>query len=303
MRNATYQRTTVWIQVRRRRLNLLNAKPPSRLLNWLLCFVLAYTFFLVVVRVFERRLMFFPDFPGRLQGDWHPAALAPEDVWLTASDSTKLHGWWISNPSAKFTFLAFHGNASNIANRAPTYEFLRDTPANVFALEYRGYGRSEGEPSEAGLYLDADAAYEYLVSTRGIDPKAIISFGQSLGTAVATHLAAHRAVAGVVLEAPFPSPSRVAQKSYWFLPGLSLLVRGQFNTESNLKRVTAPILIVHCSDDPVISLQFGQEVYASARSPKYFFQIEGACHEESSSVAPVQYRSTLRRFLRSLTGR
>jgi fermentation-respiration switch protein FrsA (DUF1100 family) len=152
----------------------------------LLYFFLAYALFLLVVRVFERRLMFFPDFPGRLQGDWHPMALAPEDVWLAASDGTKLHGWWIPNPLATFTLLAFHGNASNIANRAATYEFLRNTPANVFAVEYRGYGRSEGKPSEAGLYLDAEAAYRYLVGTRSIDPKSIISFGvlkqaQSLG--------------------------------------------------------------------------------------------------------------------------
>jgi fermentation-respiration switch protein FrsA (DUF1100 family) len=90
----------------------------------------------------------------------------------------------------------------------------------------RGYGHSEGKPSEAGVYRDAEAAYEYLVSTKNIDPKAIVSFGQSLGTSVATHVAARRRVAGVVLQAPFPSASRVARKVFWFLPGVSFLVRG-----------------------------------------------------------------------------
>lgn len=236
---------------------------------------------------------------GRLEGDWHPRTLAPEDVWLTASDGTKLHGWWIPNANARFTFLAFHGNASNIANRAPTYEFLRDAPANVLAVEYRGYGRSEGKPSEAGLYLDAEAAYQYLISTKRLDPKSIISFGQSLGTAVATHLAAHHIVGGIVLEAPFPSASRVASKIYWFLPGLSLLVHGQFDTQSNLKKVTAPVLIVHCTHDPVLPFQFGQDVYASARAPKQFLRVEGSCHEDSSLLAPVQYRSALQNFLAS----
>jgi len=255
---------------------------------------------LALVRIFEPRLVFFPNYPERLDGDWHPRGLPVEDVWLTASDGIKLHAWWIPDKGATFTFLAFHGNASNIANRSPIYEFLHNAHANVFALEYRGYGRSEGKPGEAALYGDAEAAYEYLVNTKGIDGKAIISFGQSLGTAVATHLAAHRQVAGLVLEAPFPSASRVTRRVFWFLPGLGLLVHGQFDTQGWLKEVHAPILIVHCNQDPVIPFQFGEEVYASAPPPKAFLPISGYCHEESSLIAPAQYSVALQKFLGSL---
>jgi uncharacterized protein len=272
----------------------------SRLLNLLLTILVAYVLVLALVRVFESRLIFFPNYPDRLNGDWHPRALPVQDVWLTASDGVKLHAWWIPHDSAKFTFLAFHGNASNMANRTPIYEFLRSTPANVFALEYRGYGRSEGKPGEAGVYHDAEAAYEYLVNTKGIDRRVIISFGQSLGTAVATHLAAHHQVAGVVLEAPFPSASRVARKVFWFLPGVSLLVHGQFDTQAWSKEIHTPILIVHCVQDPVIPLQFGQQVYDAALPPKTFLQINGSCHEESSLIAPTQYRAALQEFLSSL---
>jgi hypothetical protein len=264
-----------------------------RLLGYFLTYLLA----LAIVRMFESRGIFFPNYPGRLAGDWHPRGLNVEDVWLTASDGVKLHAWWIAGDKARFTFLAFHGNASNIANRAPIYEFLRSTHANVLALEYRGYGHSEGKPSEAGVYRDAEAAYEYLLNRKDTDPKTIISFGQSFGTAVATHLAAHRQVAGVVLEAPFPSASRVARKVYWFLPGISLLVRGQFDTQAWLKEIRAPVLIVHCSQDPVIPFQFGQEVYDAALLPKHFLQINGHCHEESSLIAPTQYRAALMEFL------
>ncbi|PYT73978.1 MAG: alpha/beta hydrolase [Acidobacteria bacterium] len=278
--------------------------PPKhlrkRLSMFLLYILVAYVLLLVVTRLLEHRVIFFPDYPGRLEGDWHPRTLAPEDVWLTASDGTRLHAWWIPNVNAKFTFLAFHGNASNIANRAPAYEFLRDTPANVLALEYRGYGHSEGKPSETGLYLDAEAAYQYLVSTKGLDPKSILSFGQSLGTAVAAHLAAHRVVGGLILEAPFPSASRVASKIFWFLPGLTLLVHSQFDTQSELKQITAPILVVHCTQDSVLPFQFGLEVYDAARSPKHFLRINGDCHEESSLIAPAQYRSALKEFIVSL---
>jgi fermentation-respiration switch protein FrsA (DUF1100 family) len=271
-----------------------------RLLSLFLSIVFAYAIVLALVRVFESRLIFFPDYPGRLEGDWHPRGLNVEDVWLTSSDGVKLHAWWIPDERARFTFLSFHGNASNIANRAPTYEFLHGTHVNVLALEYRGYGRSEGKPSEAGVYRDAEAAYDYLVNSKGIDRRTIVCFGQSLGSAVATHLATHRQIAGLVLEAPFPSASRIARKIFWFLPGLSLLTYGQFDTRTWLKEIHAPVLIVHCNQDPVIPFQFGQEVYEGALPPKKFLQINGYCHEESSVIAPTQYRTALREFLNSL---
>lgn len=279
-------------------------KPTQHLRNrvsMLLVYILvAYVLVLALVRIFESRLIFFPDYPGRLEGEWHPRALPVQDVWLTASDGTKLHAWWIPSEKAKFTFLAFHGNAANIANRAPAYEFLRDLPANVLALEYRGYGRSEGKPSEAGLYLDSEAAYRYLVNTTGTDPKTIVSFGQSLGSAVAAHLAAQHEVGGVVLEAPFPSAARMARQVFWFLPGLGLLVHSQFDTQARLAQINAPVLIVHCRQDPVIPFQFGQEVYNAARPPKDFLPIDGQCHEEASLIAPAQYRVALQKFLNSL---
>lgn len=260
----------------------------------------AYALLLMVIRLFESRMIFFPDYPSRLDGDWHPRALSPDNVWLTASDGTRLHAWWISDPAAKFTFLAFHGNASNIANREATYEFLRDMPANVLALEYRGYGHSEGKPSEAGLYLDADAAYQFLIDTKRLAPKSILLFGQSLGTTVAADLAARRRVGGLILEAPLPSASRAAGKIFWFLPGLSLLVHSQFDTIAKLKKVTVPIMVIQCTHDPVLPFEFGQEVYNAAPSPKRFLRIEGECHEESTLIAPVEYRSMLQQFLASL---
>jgi fermentation-respiration switch protein FrsA (DUF1100 family) len=265
--------------------------------NVFLSILIGYVLVLALCRIFESRLIFFPTYPDRLGGDWNPHGLGVQEVWLTADDGTKLYAWWIPNEAAKFTFLAFHGNAGNVADRASAYQFLRDTPANVLALEYRGYGRSEGTPSERGVYRDADTAYAYLVKERGKDPKTIVSFGQSLGTAVAAHLAARHEVGGVVLEAPFPSASRVARKFYWFLPGVGLLVRSHFDTEGRLKEINAPVLIVHCKHDPVLPFQFGQEVYDGVRSPKTFLEINSECHEEASAVAPDNYRVALHGFL------
>jgi fermentation-respiration switch protein FrsA (DUF1100 family) len=272
----------------------------KRMLRLLVSVFVGYILVLALVRIFVARFVFFPDYPGRLAGDWHPRNLAVQDIWLTTSDGNKLHAWWIPNEKAKFTFLAFHGNAGNIADRAPIYEFLRDAPGNVLALEYRGYGHSEGKPSEPGLYLDARTAYDYLVNVKHIDPKTIVSFGQSLGTAVAAHLAAQQQVGAVILEAPFPSAARLAKLIFRFLPGLSFLVRGQFDTQARLQEIHAPIFIVHCRQDPVLPFKLGQEVYAASNLPKTFLEINGLCHEEASIIAPEKYRAALQNFLNGI---
>jgi hypothetical protein len=262
---------------------------------FLLWIFAAYVLLLLIVRVFERRMIFVPDYPGRLEGDWRPQTLGPEDVWLTSSDGTKLRYWWVSEPNARFPFLAFHG----VKHRQSCAD-IRVPPANVLALEYRGYGQSE-----------ANRAQQAFIWTQ----KRRISISSRKGSSIRSrsfhlanhwapwwpHLAADRVVGGVILEAPFPSAARVASTIYWFLPGLSLFVHGQVDMESNLRKIVAPILIVHCLHNPVILFQFGQQVYTSAHAPKQFVQIDGACHEEASLIDPVQYRAAFQSFLGSLT--
>jgi len=262
--------------------------------------IVTYLAVLLVFRLFENHLIYFPGYPGRLSGDWHPQGLAVEDVWLSTADHVRLHAWWIRGEGAEFTFVAFHGNASNIANRADIYGFLRDLPANVLAVEYRGYGRSQGAPTEDGLYRDAEAAYDYLVRERGIASSRIIAFGASLGTAVAADLAARHQLGGLVLEAPFSSGKAVARRVYPFLPGLGAIVRSKFDTAAKLARIQAPVLVVHCARDPVLPIALGEEVYRLAREPKFFLRLEGECHEEGPLVAPEQYRAQLVAFLKRI---
>jgi uncharacterized protein len=269
----------------------------SRILTILLAVLIAYLIILLVVRIFEPRLIFFPNVPDRMAGNWHPRDLPVEDVWLETSDGVKLHGWWIGSNEAEYTFLAFHGNASNIANRVNVYEFLHSIPVNVLAVEYRGYGKSEGRPSERGMYLDAEAGLNYLSSTKKTDPRKIISYGQSLGSAVAAQLATGHSLEGVVLEAPFPSLSAMAHRIFPFLPGTSIVTWRQFDTKRALASIHAPILIVHCTRDPVVPPDMGEEVFSLANPPKSILRVNGDCHEEASFVDPNEYRDALNTFL------
>jgi hypothetical protein len=269
----------------------------KRVLSYLVSLGVAYLALLLLVRLFETSFIFYPNYPGRLTGDWRPPGLPLEDVHFPTADGVKLHAWWIPAADAEFTFVCFHGNAANIANRAEFYAFLRGLPANVLAVEYRGYGRSEGSPSEAGIYLDGEAAYDYLTQARGVAPEKVIAFGVSLGTAVAAHLATKRSVAGLVLEAPFPSARAVARRAMPFLPGLGAVLRTQFATSEKLARARAPLLVVHCRRDPVIPFSLGEEVFARAPEPKFFLPLEGSCHETAIYVGPAEYREQLLAFL------
>ncbi len=269
------------------------------MLNLLATAAAIYLVLVILLLAFENSFVFFPQM-GRLTGDWNPPGLPVEDVSLTASDGPRLHAWWIPAPQAEFTFLMFHGNAANLPNRADIYRFLHALQVNILAVEYRGYGRSEGSPSEQGIYLDARAGYQHLVQQRGIPPQRIIAFGASLGSAVAADLAAEREVGALVLEAPFPSAAAVARRVYAFLPGLGSLMRTKLDIAAKLARVRAPLLVIHCTRDPVLAFSFGEAVFAAANEPKQFARIEAACHEDASLVDPAAYRAALLEFLKQV---
>jgi fermentation-respiration switch protein FrsA (DUF1100 family) len=160
---------------------------------------------LIVLYMIANRAIYYPEkYP---LGDWEQQSVFhAEDVWLRARDGVKIHGWMVKRPEAKLVTLFLHGNAGNITHR---WRHLREIETSLLLIDYRGYGKSEGRPTEKGLYADADAAYEYLIA-QGFAPNRIVLHGESLGTGVAVDLAARRPCAGVILEAPYTSIGAVA---------------------------------------------------------------------------------------------
>jgi len=214
------------------------------------------------------------------------------DVDLRAADGAKLHAWWVARPEARVVTLFLHGNAGNLTHRA--YRMAEWTAAGsaVLMVDYRGYGKSEGRPSEKGLYADAEAAYDWLVAA-GWAPERIVVHGESLGTAVAVELASRRQCAGLVLEAPFTSGSDMAGR---VLPVLGPLVFRAFDSKSRIGAVRAPILVIHGDRDGVVPFEQGEALFRAASEPKWFWRVEGAGHNNLVETAGSRYRERLREF-------
>ncbi len=251
---------------------------------------------ILLLRVFEDRFIFFPE-PSR-PSDLTPqqAGVKVEEVFITTDDGVRLHAWFAAAEGASRTILYFHGNAGNLSLRLPNIGWLQELRANVLAVDYRGYGKSGGKPTEAGVYRDAEAAYDYLVSARKVPPKQIVVLGQSLGTAVAVDVATKRQISALILEAGFPSAKRVAQQAMG-LPGLGWIIRSRFDSAAKLKDVRTPVLVAHCRKDSVMPFVLGEELYAAANPPKQFVVYPGHCHEPLYTADPDDYAARLREFL------
>lgn len=235
-------------------------------------------------------------FPTRALDGGTPAAfgLPYQDVALTAADGVRLHAWWVPAPQPRRVVLFLHGNAGNISHRLDKLAVLAGLDASVLLLDYRGYGRSEGTPDEAGTYRDADAAYAWL-RRRGESPQSIVAYGESLGGPIATDLAARQALGGLVLESAPASILAVAQYHYPWLP-VSWFLSVRYDALERLPRVRAPLLVLHSPRDEIVPFAMAEALYAAAPGRKRLVRLAGG-HNDGFVVAAEVYQAALREFL------
>ena len=256
--------------------------------------VIAAAVYLVLCYIANRSVYFPAKYP---EGLWDAQALLrATDVWLDTDDGVRIHAWWIPREGASFVTLHLHGNAGNITHRHPQFGEIAAAGSAVLALDYRGYGKSRGRPTERGLYRDADAAYNYLLKA-GFRPEQIILHGESLGTAVAVDLAARRPCAAVVLEAPFTSARDVART---VAPVIGSMLIWGFDSRAKIGRTHAPAFFIQGDRDEVIPLRLGQELFAAAPEPKSFWLVPGAGHNDIAETAGASFRQHLRSFFEGL---
>ena len=249
----------------------------------------------------QSRLIHLPGVPGReLMATPADIGLQWEDVQLRTADDVSLHGWYLPAPEdgAGYTVVFFHGNAGNISHRLDSLEIFHDLGLATLIIDYRGYGRSEGSPSEDGLYRDGDAAWRYLVDERGVSPGEIIAFGRSLGAAVAARVASERNVGGVMLESAFTSAPDRGAELYPIFP-VRLLARIDYPTRDYVRGVEAPVLVVHSPDDEIIPIHHGRAVYDAAPEPRQFLEISGD-HNTGFLQSREEYTRGIAEWLRTL---
>ncbi len=241
-------------------------------------------------------------FPARTL-DTNPAAIGLQysEVWLTAEDGVRLHGWFVPHLSARCTFVAFHGNAGNIGNRLPWIELLHRVPGHVLLIDYRGYGRSEGRPHEHGIYRDATAAYRWCVDHRPASPKGLVAIGESIGGAVAVDLAGRVPVTGLVVQSTFTSAWDMA-KTMLPIGLLQPLARIRFDSAAKLRTIRCPTLVIHGDRDEIVPFRMGEKLFEIAPGPKYFYRVPGAGHNDLLWVAADDYSARVRDFVERLPG-
>jgi uncharacterized protein len=256
---------------------------------------------LIMISAFEKQMIYYPvKYPG---GFWEPErfGVQVEDIWFTAEDGVRLHGWYAAgnNSGLGLTLLWFHGNAGNITHRLENLRDLLELGIDVFIFDYRGYGRSDGEPDEHGIYKDGIAAFDYLTAEKGILPDRIVLFGRSLGTAVAVEVATKREIRGMILESAFTDAKAMARTIMPFLP-LGAVISSRFDSIGKINNIHVPLLFTHGDSDSIVPIDLGKKLYHAANDPKDFYTIAGADHNDTYLVGGREYYQRIKHYLESL---
>jgi len=248
---------------------------------------------IALVYIFQSRFVYFPI--RTLSTDPSSIGLRFEDVYFETEDGVTLHGWFIPHDGARGVILFCHGNAGNISHRLDSIRVFHRLGLDVFIFDYRGYGQSEGKPTERGTYEDAEAAWRYLIEEHQVIPSEVVVFGRSIGGAVGAWLAQNHKPRLLILESTFTSLRDVAATLYPFFP-VKRLLRFEYNTAEYLGGVNCPVLIIHSRNDEIMPFSQGQQLFEVAREPKTFLEISGT-HNEGFITSGRHYEEGLDAFI------
>ncbi|MBI4194160.1 MAG: alpha/beta hydrolase [Betaproteobacteria bacterium] len=264
-------------------------------LDLLVPVAIAYGGLLLLIFLFQSRLVYYPQIGREMALTPQAYGLAYESVEIRTEDGERLMAWWVPAEGARGTVLIFHGNAGNISHRLDYLRMFNRLRYSTMIIDYRGYGASTGAPSEEGTYRDALAAWRHLTEQRGVRPADIVLFGESLGAAVATWLAVRHPPRALVLASTFTSANDLGAQVYWFLP-VRLISRFGYDNLANLKAVRVPLLIAHSREDDIVPFAHGQRLFAAANEPKRFLEMRGG-HNDGFIFMHEEWINMLAEFL------
>ncbi len=251
-----------------------------------------------MIRYIERSLIYRA--PSTKRGNWHSRWVDKEDVWFHAADGTKIHGWFVPHPKARHVILYSHGNSEHVGDQVNTVLRLQAMlDATVLVYDYRGYGYSEGKPTEAGLISDGLAAQQWLAERTGLLPEDIILAGRSLGGGVSVAVAAERGARALVLDATFSRMIDAARYNYPWLP-VGLFMRDRYDSLARIEQYYGPVFQSHRTTDEVVPVALARQVVERAPGPiKQFYEMPKGRHYDP---LPADYYTSLKRFLHRAGG-
>ena len=260
--------------------------------------VLVFLWFFI--KYFEQKNVYFPT--KGIEATPEDIGLEYEDIFFKTIDGVRLNGWFIPVSEAKVTFIFCHGNGGNISHRLESINGLHKIGLNIFIFDYRGYGRSGGKISEQGTYLDAVAAYNYVISREDVDKDAIIAFGRSLGAPIAVELANRVKLAGLICESSFTSIMDMTKEIYKVrIPRFFLFYK--YDALSKIRNVDIPKLIIHSKDDEMIPFYHSEQLFQASKEPKEFYALSGN-HNEGFLIAGDEYLEHIKAFIdRTIKGK
>ena len=265
------------------------------IINMLMAAAVAYGAVMLLVFLFQPRLIYFPQVEREHTTTPRAAGLDFEDVALHTADGIKLHGWWVPARDTRGTVLLMHGNAGNISHRLGYLTMFNRLGYSVLLFDYRGYGKSGGSPGEEGTYLDAEAAWQHLTEARNLKSQDIVIVGESLGGGVATWLAHKYPPRALVLASTFTSVPDMGAQVYPWLP-VRLLARIVYDNIARIREIQVPLMIAHSRGDDIIPFAHGQALFAAAREPKQFLELAGG-HNEGFLFARDEWIAAVGAFL------
>jgi fermentation-respiration switch protein FrsA (DUF1100 family) len=266
--------------------------------HWLIpAFLLTVVLLAMTTNVLERMFVYYP--AKELTDTPFSLGIPYRDVYPVTEDGIRLHGWFFPHPGAPHTILIFHGNAGNISHRLGWIQMLHALNAHILIVDYRGYGKSEGKPSEKGLYLDAAACYQWWSREQSVDGSRLVLLGKSLGGAVAVDLAHRVPVDGLILQSTFTTAWDMA-KTILPVGLLQPLTNVRFDSASKIAGIRCPKLFIHGDRDDIVPFRLGRRLYDIAPPPKEFYEVTGAGHNDLIFSAGTVYVERIGAFLDAL---
>ena len=260
-------------------------------MKFFISLLLIFVSFVIYIRWIEMTAVFSPS--KNIKRTPTDVGVEYEDVYFQTKDKFNINGWLVKGASDDVVIF-FHGNSGTMGSAISKVKMFHELGLTVFMIDYRGFGRSEGTPTEMGLYRDAQAAYDYLLSRPDVNMYHVVIYGESLGGAVAIDLAGRNRSCGVIVDAAFTNLLDMAQIRYPYIP--AFLVGAQFDSLSKVVSIEEPKIFIHSRDDEVVPFQLGKNLYDAAVQPKEFYEVEGK-HNTNDPAGVETIRRVFEHFL------